>query len=234
MRAHAPASTPFPSEAACLDSTRGALQLLLQAWDFAVNLGLPGWQFALEIQNLRAVGTTDSALRWLVHRGYVQYGTEVGAGRKGLRRFRPATSLRFGEKTCFVLNRSKLPVVRQLVPGLAGEGRREPRTARAGASGTGIGRIPRWDRQCRELWVGPLLVKRFRQPAVAQETVLSTFEEEGWPLRIDDPLPPLYDQEPKRRLHDTIKSLNRNQVHSMLHFRGDGQGCGVRWELGHR
>jgi hypothetical protein len=234
MRAHAPASIPFPSEAACLDSTRVALQLLLQAWDLAADLGLLSWQFAMEIRNLRAVGTTDSELRWLVHRGYVQHGTEIGAGRKGLRRFRPATSLRFGGKTCFVLNRSKLHVVRQLVPGLPGERQGEPSAARPDASGTGIGRIPRWDRQCRELWVGPLLVKRFRQPAVAQETVLSTFEEEGWPLRIDDPLPPLCDQEPKRRLHETIKSLNRNQVHPMLHFRGDGQGCGVRWEFGHR
>ena len=35
----------------------------------------------------------------------------------------------------------------------------------------------------------------------------------------------------KRRLNDTIKCLNRGQVYRLLHFRGDGTGEGVLWEV---
>ena len=57
------------------------------------------------------------------------------------------------------------------------------------------------------------------------------FEEEDWPVRIDDPLPPRSGLDPKRRLHDSIKSLNRHQKSRVLRFCGDGSGEGVRWEL---
>jgi len=52
----------------------------------------------------------------------------------------------------------------------------------------------------------------------------------GWPHRIDDPLSPLGDIEPKCRLHDTIKRLNRHHKDRIIHFRGDGTGEGVCWE----
>jgi hypothetical protein len=64
-----------------------------------------------------------------------------------------------------------------------------------------------------------------------QEAILMAFEEEQWPPRIDDPLPGHPDLLPKRRLHDTIKSLNRNQKNSLIRFMGDGTGEGIRWEL---
>lgn len=57
------------------------------------------------------------------------------------------------------------------------------------------------------------------------------FEEEGWPPRIDDPLPPLAQLDPRRRLHDTIKALNRKQKRALLRFMGDGSGEGIRWEF---
>ena len=75
------------------------------------------------------------------------------------------------------------------------------------------------------------LVKRFKWPAANQEAVLSAFQEEGWPVRIDDPLPPQPEQDSKRRLGDTIKCLNRKQKSQLIHFRGDGTGQGVVWEL---
>jgi hypothetical protein len=68
-------------------------------------------------------------------------------------------------------------------------------------------------------------------PAANQERVLAAFEEEGWPVHIDDPLPPSPDQDSKRRLHDTINSLNRNQKCPLIRFVGDGTGQGVRWEF---
>jgi hypothetical protein len=59
--------------------------------------------------------------------------------------------------------------------------------------------------------------------------ILEVFQEEHWPPRIDDPLPPKPGIEPQRRLHDTINSLNRNQRHRLIRFFADGLGKGVRW-----
>jgi hypothetical protein len=49
---------------------------------------------------------------------------------------------------------------------------------------------PVFDVERRELRVGDVVVKRFRQPTPDQETMLLAFEEAGWPVRIDGPLPP--------------------------------------------
>jgi hypothetical protein len=37
--------------------------------------------------------------------------------------------------------------------------------------------------------------------------------------------------EPRERLHNTIRALNRHHRHSLLRFRGDGTGEGVLWEF---
>ena len=60
--------------------------------------------------------------------------------------------------------------------------------------------------------------------------MLSAFQEEAWPMRIDDPLGPSPSVDTKRRLADTIKCLNRRQENQIVHFRGDGSGEGVVWE----
>ena len=100
-----------------------------------------------------------------------------------------------------------------------------PASNRAEAAG-----MPRWEGDDCTLYLGDQIVKRFKRPSPNQEIILATFEEEGWPSRIDDPLPPVGDIDPKRRLHDSIKWLNRNQEMRLLHFSGDGSGEGVRWE----
>ena len=79
------------------------------------------------------------------------------------------------------------------------------------------------------LYFAGRIVKRFPRAARNQEIVLCAFEEEGWPYRIDDPLPPSGNVDPKRRLHDTIKWLNRDHEAQVLAFMGDGTGEGVRW-----
>jgi hypothetical protein len=91
--------------------------------------------------------------------------------------------------------------------------------------------MPRWDSLRRELKVDGQIVKRFRLPAANQESVLAAFEEEGWPPRIYDPLPPRDAQCPKRRLHETIKALNRSRLARIIRFCGDGTGEGILWEL---
>lgn len=90
--------------------------------------------------------------------------------------------------------------------------------------------LPTWDAERRELHFGGQLVKQFKWPAFNQEAILAAFQEENWPPRIDDPLSPSPEIAPKRRLHDTIKCLNRNHHSHLIHFRGDGTGEGILWE----
>jgi hypothetical protein len=89
--------------------------------------------------------------------------------------------------------------------------------------------VPVWDAVRRHLWLGPVLVKQFRQPAKNQETILAAFQEECWPPRIDDPLPGGDNQDAQDRLHDTIKRLNRQTVR-LIRFLSDGTGQGILWE----
>lgn len=90
---------------------------------------------------------------------------------------------------------------------------------------------PVWDRVRRELRFGETVVKRFKWPAENQERVLDAFEENGWPRHINDPLEQHASICPKRRLHDTLKCLNRKQVVEAIKFRGDGTGLGVFLEI---
>jgi hypothetical protein len=75
--------------------------------------------------------------------------------------------------------------------------------------------VPHWDATQRELAVDGQVVKQYHVPARNQERVLAAFQEEGWPDRIDDPLPGRPDHDPKRRLNDTIKKLNGHRLARM-------------------
>lgn len=88
-----------------------------------------------------------------------------------------------------------------------------------------------WDENLRELTFRGQLVKRFRQPADSQTTVLSEFERRGWPTRIDNPLPHRVGLKRKQHLRDTIKNLNRHQRFPCIVFFADGTGQGIGWRL---
>jgi hypothetical protein len=89
---------------------------------------------------------------------------------------------------------------------------------------------PLWDADLHRLTFAGKLVKEFKTPAPNQQLILGVFQEEGWPARIDDPLSPSPDLDPKRRLHETITGLNRHQKNRLLRFSGDGTGLGIRWQ----
>ena len=92
--------------------------------------------------------------------------------------------------------------------------------------------LPSWDNQRRILCVGEQVVKKYRVPSLCQQAILEAFQEEGWPPVIDNPFLPPPEQDQKRRLRDTIKSLNLSQVNAIVRFRGDGSGTApVLWEL---
>src|SRR5262249_30308689 len=102
----------------------------------------------------------------------------------------------------------------------------------AGHTNTASRRLkPTWDCHLRELRVGKLVIKRFRQLARNQVTVLASFQELRWCFRIDDPLPGDSNCEPKRRLRDTVFALNRNHfTRNVLGFEADGTGTGIIWK----
>ena len=90
---------------------------------------------------------------------------------------------------------------------------------------------PYYDSARRKLWWGGKLVKEFAQRASNQHLILCAFEEQGWPPRIDDPLPPRgHGTDPKRRLNRAINRLNDHQLNRRIRFRGDGTGEGILWE----
>jgi hypothetical protein len=100
------------------------------------------------------------------------------------------------------------------------------------ANGTAdVPTVPRWDAETRTLSVGRRIVKQYRVPSRNQEAVLAAFQEEGWPLRIDDPLPCRAGLNAKYRLHFTVGRLNRCGRESLIRFFGDGTGEGVCWEF---
>jgi hypothetical protein len=221
MPQHAPSASrldPFRP----LTSRQGqGLLLLREAGESARKDGCDIWQFAVEIGRLHAAGLSNTDLRHLICEGYLAHALEHTSALGPRRVFRRLRNLALPQRTCFVLTRKGLALAslsqRASVPG--------------GRQRDAMAAVPRWIGDLRQLWWRDRVVKEFRVPAANQQTVLEALEEEGWPTRIDDPLPPTPGIDPKHRLHDTIKALNRHHRHRILRFHGDGGGRGIVWDL---
>ncbi len=211
------------------------IRLLLEAYLYAVELGRDIWDFAVEIEYLHKAGCTGSEFRWLACQGFVDHAIEStlpDAPKRTFRRCPGSGGWTFSRRTCFVLTDAGLVFAREAMGHLLHLSDAQLQTVKhAHRASAAIDRKPRWDYQRQELRLADAIVKQFKVPASNQERILAAFEEEGWPVRIDDPLPPNAEQNPKRRLHDTINSLNRNQKRHLIRFTGDGSGQGIRWEL---
>ena len=196
------------------------------AHDYARNASCEPWQFAVEISRLSGLGLTVSDLRWLVEKGYVTHAREVTQHGDLARKFASSTNTAFSPSTRFLLTDAGLY--------LAGNNRSAPTllrfTRRDAAEESKAAGVPHWDGKEGVLYFGQQVVKRYARASRNQEVILEIFEEDGWPNRIDDPLPPSGSVHPKRRLHDTIKWLNRNHEVRVLCFCGDGTGEGIRWK----
>jgi len=91
---------------------------------------------------------------------------------------------------------------------------------------------PRWDAGAGELWWRGRMVKRLRVDAANQAAVLAAFEAQGWPGRIDDPLPA--GAGAKRRRWETVRVLNARLPAQSFRFRTAGRSAGIRWEVWHK
>lgn len=185
---------------------RKAMELLLDAFDYSCDLRVPLSEFALSVHSLRRHEVADIDIRWLISRGFVEYlGDDAFP--------QPGTLL--PNLLQIVLSKPGVLYAQQLLE-------QEQRSVQDRE-------VPEWDPLQRELRFANQLIKRFRVPAPNQECVLGAFQEDVWPLRIDDPIPPSHSIDPRRRLHDTIVALNRGQVRDGIRFRGDGTGTGICW-----
>jgi hypothetical protein len=221
----APIGQPGAGPPACdwPGGCRAALALLREARELAEDAGVRPWEFAVGVEELRATGCTSAGLRWLAARGYAEHARESGPPGPRGRRFRQSGALDLDGRTYFVLTEAGLAVARALNP-------RDGHAGRPPVSADGRAERPVWDGGCRRLvWRG-LVVKRLRGRAPSQEAILAAFQEEGWPPRIDDPLPRTPGREPGERLHDSVRRLNGAQERPLLVFGRDGTGEGVTWE----
>jgi hypothetical protein len=218
---------------------REALQLLADAAACAQDVGADIWQFSVELSALRRAGLTANECRWLVAKGLARHAREVTASDSDRRIFQNYANLAFSKRTCFVIAERGVLYANALLRSMPRRRASDVRDSTAlnrrrpapESNGDPAMLTPTWDSDRQQLRVGRVIVKEFKVPAANQEAILAAFQEEGWVPRIDDPLPPQLNQDSKRRLHDTINSLNRNQKHALLRFLGDGRGEGIRWEF---
>jgi hypothetical protein len=195
---------------------------LLEALELAHDAQSSAWEFALEIPSFQQIGIHSSQLRWLIRKAYIEHARETTACGMDARSFEHTAALSFTSASCFVLTSLGEELARSLrgdvcVPAPVPVERKDSSDK------------PTWDSDLRELRFQGRIVKRYKVPSPNQQVLLAAFDEEDWPCRVDDPLMPHPEIDPKRRLHDTIKSLNRHQVIPLLRFYGDGTGEGVRW-----
>ncbi len=219
---------PTPSPAA----VRAARGLLSEAAHLANELACDHWEFAVEIWILFDLGLSPSDIRALVCLGALLHRYETTTAGASCRSFSPPRAARLTKQSCFVLNEdAHWP---ELVPD-SSDGRVGSRAAAKGPplrlrSTESSALKPYWNSMRRELMLDGRVIKAFRRPAPNQQIILQVFEEEGWPDRIADPLPMQPGHSPKRRLHETIQSLNDGQSLPLIIFHGDGTGEGVLWE----
>jgi hypothetical protein len=89
---------------------------------------------------------------------------------------------------------------------------------------TNMGQLrPRWDERERTLWLGKQQVKRLRDKANNQESILDAFEAVGWPIvSIKNPL------RDRELLRQTVKDFN-NSLDGNIPFQLLQDGDRVAW-----
>lgn len=222
MSSTIPTLNSLPAEIS--ESVVRAIQTLARAKCYARETEHDTWDFAVEIQRMYELGLTDCELRWLICMGLASNAQELTQEGQATRSFGERGSLRLDAITCFVLTDQGSALAHQI-------GAPESLVdVPVEIPGRETSEKPEWNPSLRRLRMGGRVVKEFRVPAENQELILGTFAEDGWPARIDDPLPPIEGIVPKRRLQSAITCLNRNQRNNLIRFRGDGCGIGILWE----
>ncbi len=194
---------------------KAALMLLLEAYAYAQDLQCDPWEFAVEIETLRDLGLMPNDFRWLVRKGLFLAGCDKRKTCSRPKTFPSCQGYSFNQRTCnkkalFILTESGLAMAQKILENPMPL-KHEPHLPLMLFQNSEPCVLPHWDSELRELHVQDQIVKQYKFRAPNQEVILTAFEEEHWPRRIDDPLrqDPSQDQTPKRRLNDTVKAFNR-------------------------
>ncbi len=175
------------------------LEPLDQARRMAEDVDHDLWEFALEIQELRSLGTTSSDLRWLMCRGLIRHALDFSPVDDQRRFCCPTSRLKFSKRSCFVITDAGCDYLKvfesdrtrpeSTVPPhhLAADIHADSENQFAAKTSQPL---PVWNESLRELRFDGQIVKQFRVPAEIQQTILSAFQEEGWPASVSDPLAP--------------------------------------------
>ena len=104
------------------------LAVLLQAHQYAAELACSMWDFAVEIQELRAEGLTKNDLRWLVCKDYVEHRREISIACDDTREFRKSAPLAFSKRLfLYAVRSTPLPDVHRDGPPMLSRHRRGAR-----------------------------------------------------------------------------------------------------------
>lgn len=220
--------------------TRG-LTLLLVATRYIEASHCDRCQLAIRRDELESAGFEALDCRWMIVRGFVDHLNETTFPGDQSRSFRTGDAI-LSDRSCFVLTEKGTDFAQDLLnesepqrdeqfPQREATLRWEVRESPAPTCSAGTDeQPPQWDLDRQELWYSGRLIKRYRIPSPNQIAILSAFEEDEWPPRIDDPLPQHNEIDPRRRLNDTIRNLNRSRISPLIRFSGDGSGQGILWE----
>lgn len=232
-----------PVEASLADpGIRQALQVLFRAAQLAEDCHSARQEFPLDWRELQQAGISTAVLKWLTAKRLIVHSILPAAALDAQELREAARTTLPSERSWFCLSDAGRRIAAELgseLPRQVGDASWTSGSEWTWPGGeqaahhvaAGEPSHPAWDGERHELRCGGVLIKRFKWRASNQERILAAFEEEGWPPRIDDPLPPRAEIDSKRRLGDTIKCLNRNHLVPVLRFIGDGSGQGVIWEL---
>jgi len=223
---------PAPSQAASpeefLAFVVAYMQLLVARWAAMDSHGDPRHS-TIPLEAFRARGIEDSILLWMFYQAHVEHLQADQSAANCPSEPQPAQGLRFGDTSAFCLTEEGESFAERFLDAVLVPAQES--TFRAARDMVFLGPLlPHYDKDERVLHWGRHVLKCFRQPSVNQELVLRAAQEQGWPVWFDDPLPRASGTNPKTRLHDTTKDLNRRQAESLIHFKGDGSGRRIGWE----
>jgi hypothetical protein len=185
--------------------------------------------YCVSLDHFRDLPFAPDALRWMQFHGQLEHlQATAPPSEEGITAGRPVDSVLYNDTSAFCLSDAGLDFAGQFVvlvllhPHEGG--------VQAAWDRFVLGQLlPSYDGHQRVFHWGTHLIKHFRQPAGNQVLILLAAQEVGWPSWLDDPLPRGGGTNPKVRLHDTIKDLNRRQRTALIQFRGDGSGTRVGW-----
>ncbi len=227
---HVPPQNELSATFRLAERVSSGLCLLLYAYTSAIDAGRPIVDLALTIGELRAVGTKDCDLRWLVAKSYIGHFVEVHIPARLNPKLRPSKSVRIGNTSCFALTQCGLPLAIQMADRYLVESM--PRAAEPELSRTGIVDLrPTWDQSRRHLSVGTVVVRRFHGRVSQQEHLVIAFHEEEFADKIDDPLPPTPGVDSKDRLYRAVYRLSQSIDPPLIKLECTSLRTALYWEF---